>query len=153
MSRGMWSGRSFLASCVMVLAVAGVTGCVPGNVCTTIGYFSTAEITLAEPRPGLTLQLCDGADCEPVPVTGPVGAAPEGSPSPPAEDTGVLDITGNSSSGWTAQFTGGQPTIGYRLTDAASQVVGQGDVDVEWVQVGGSAQCGGPREATVELPD
>ncbi|WP_460781186.1 hypothetical protein [Microbacterium shaanxiense] len=47
---------------------------------------------------------------------------------------------------------GGEPTMGYRLTDETGVVVDQGHVNVDWTRIDGSEQCGGTRQAVVELP-
>ncbi len=70
---------------------------------------------------------------------------------PVADDTGVMTITGNSVSGWSAEFLGGQAAVGYLLKDATGAVVAHGVVDVDWVRVGGTERCGGPREAQIEI--
>lgn len=72
-------------------------------------------------------------------------------PTSVAADTGVLRITGDSTSGWSATFTGGQPVIGFRITDGAERVIREGYVDADWVRVGGTERCGGPREAGITL--
>jgi hypothetical protein len=72
-------------------------------------------------------------------------------PLPPVEDTGVASIIGDGVTGWTADFLGGQPTIGWRLLDASGLQLAEGTADAEWERVGGSAQCGGPREAEITL--
>ncbi|MEU1972648.1 hypothetical protein ABZ477_13385 [Microbacterium sp. NPDC019599] len=138
---------------VPVLALLTLTGCVPiGFACPAIGYTSVAHVTLAEPQPGLTLQLCDGEGCEPGPPMQPVEIASPGATAEPVLETGVFEITGDSATGWTAVFSGGQPVIGYRLLDKNGMTVTQGGLEVEWVRVGGDERCGGPREAEIELP-
>jgi hypothetical protein len=152
----------------VALLCAGLTACAPpGVACPAIGYFSSAQIVLSEPKSGVQLELCDGEGCVPGPPIAPVdaplviatelpatsGDAPAVEPDEtPIEDTGVLAIAGNGLTGWNADFVGGQPVIGYRVIGADGAVIAEGAVEVEWVRVGGSAQCGGPREAKVELP-
>lgn len=72
-------------------------------------------------------------------------------PLPAARDTGVMSIIGDGVTGWTADFLSGQPTIGWRLLDATGVELAQGKADADWKRVGGSAQCGGPREAMITL--
>lgn len=130
-------------------AVAVLTGCGPvGFACTAVGYISVARVMLTEPRPGLSLELCDGEGCTPGPAPGP---AQIGATEGPLE-TGVVGLDGESDSGWSANLLGGQPVLGYRLTDATGTVVSEGYVDVEWVRIDGTEQCGGNREAHVVLP-
>ena len=71
---------------------------------------------------------------------------------PVVEDTGVFSIVGDGVSGWSADFFGGQSTVGYRLTDSVGDLIAEGTIDVEWVRVGGTERCGGPREAEIQLP-
>ena len=134
------------------LAILGVvlTGCASSYpfACTAIGYGSTAYVALGNARPGLAIELCDGDGCIPGPVEMPVeiGATEE-----PA-DTGIFSLEGDSVTGWSAALLGGQPVLGYRLTDSTGAIVAEGYVDVDWVRVDGTEQCGGNREARVEIP-
>lgn len=133
----------------------GLTACSPpfGTTCPAIGYFSVAHVTLSEPRPGVTLELCDGEECEPGPPLAPAGLQEIRTSAPPVnDDTGILKLSGNSQEGWSAEFIGGQPVIGYRLSAAFGEVITEGSVEVDWVRIGGTPQCGGPREARVTLP-
>lgn len=116
-------------------ALLGLNGCalVP-TACPAIAWSSTASISLAQPRPGLTLQLCTGEGCE-----------------PGGSDSGVIGITGSSEGGWSTSVPFAPPVLGYRLRDAAAAVVDEGYVPVEWRRVGGDERCGGPAEATVTL--
>ncbi|PWC04216.1 hypothetical protein DCE94_08655 [Agromyces badenianii] len=131
-----------------ILGVA-LTGCASSYpfACPAIGYGSTAYVTLSDPRPGLTIELCDGDGCVPGPVEMPVeiGATEE-----PVE-TGIFSLDGDSATGWTAALFGGQPVLGYRLTDSAGALVAEGHAEVDWARVDGTEQCGGNREARVEL--
>lgn len=71
---------------------------------------------------------------------------------PMVEDTGVLTLVGDGVAGWSADFVGGQSVVGYQLTDTVGGVVAEGTVDVDWVRVGGTERCGGPRKAEIDLP-
>ncbi|TQO19596.1 hypothetical protein FB472_1173 [Rhodoglobus vestalii] len=146
--------RSLLAIFMMVLMSLGLAGCAGfGTVCTAEGYLGVARLSLSDPRTDMSLELCDGQDCEPgaPPQRGGVEPA-ETSPAPVTVDTGVLSLSGDSVDGWRADFVGGQPVVGYRLRDTSGEIVSEGSVNVDWVRVGGTAQCGGPREAVIELP-
>jgi hypothetical protein len=71
----------------------------------------------------------------------------------PPNDTNPQEMDGSSEVGWQATFIlGGGPTMGYRLTDETGTVVGEGHMKVDWIRIDGSEQCGGNRQATVELP-
>lgn len=121
--------------------------------CTTIGYTSMAHIQLAEPRPGVRLELCDGEGCAPGPPTEPVAIPSPGASAPPAApDTGVASLTGDSATGWAAEFFVGQPVLGFRLTEIGRTEPVEGFVDVDWIRVDGSEECGGPRDVEIQLP-
>ncbi|MBB5641096.1 hypothetical protein [Cryobacterium roopkundense] len=112
-----------------------------------------AKIALAEPKAGVALELCDGVGCVPGPPMAPVKLQPAGTTVEPIiEETGVFTLVGDGISGWRADFVGGQSMVGYRLTDTVGGVVAEGAIDVDWVRVGGTERCGGPREADIELP-
>lgn len=128
-----------------------LTACSPSTdvACPAIGYSSNATIVLSNPRPGLTLELCDGEGCVPGPPMEPVQIGATQQPN----DATPQDVSGSSDVGWQATFIlGGDPTMGYRLTDGTGAVVGEGYVKVDWIRIDGSEQCGGTRRAKVELP-
>lgn len=119
-----------------------------------VGYFNTAHLALSDPRPGLSLELRAEYTTEPRPTDAPGEYLTTGDQSLEAVDeTGVYNLTGDSVSGWTAVTnTSAPPTFGYRITDASRTTVAEGSVEVNWVQVGGITECGGPREADITLP-
>ncbi|MGR0318160.1 hypothetical protein [Agromyces sp. ZXT2-3] len=145
---------------VPVLAVIAVamTACAPLGAdddvdCPAVAYSNTARLTLSEPRSGLLLELSGEAGSEPDATETPVEFRRTGDQSlQVVEETGVDDLTGNSATGWTAQLVGAYPTVLYRITDDSRTVVAEGSVEVDWVQVGGTPECGGPREADITLP-
>lgn len=102
------------------------------NACTTVGYPADLDIVLSEPTPGLELELCLGADCEP-------------------GDDDTLSTTGDSSAGWSASVVNAFDTARYWVTDQAGATVTEGELPVEWIRVGGSEQCGGPMEASLVI--
>jgi hypothetical protein len=130
----------------------GLAACSPATVCTTIGYPSTARITLAEPRDDVDLEVCAGEGCEPGPSPGDAAAEPVRSGAPANEDSGIYALRGDGSTGWTADFSGTEDEMGYRLLGADGAAIAEGGVRVEWVRVGGTEECGGPQEAEIELP-
>jgi len=133
---------------LLLLSLVLLTGCVsPFVACTTIGYSSVVNIELLEPRPGLELSLCEGEDCTPGPVELPTEVGSTQSPIP----TGVFELTGDSSNGWSASLGSGQPLLGYQLTDENGSVVAQGVAEANWVRIDGTEQCGGNRLAEVRL--
>ena len=133
---------------LLLLSLVLLTGCVPPFIaCTAIGYGSVARIELLEPRPGLELALCEGGNCTPGPVEMPIEVGATERPTP----TGVFELTGDSSIGWSAALNSGQPVLGYRLTDEDGAVVAEGVTAADWVRVDGTEQCGGNRLAEVQL--
>lgn len=140
--------RRFGSVTLTALSVALLSGCAPfGISCPAIGYGSTAYITLDQPRTGVTLEVCDGEGCTPGPAMEPTGV---GVTEEPVE-TGIHQLTGDSSTGWSASMLGGQPVLGYRLVDDTGAVIAEGSVDVEWVRIDGDDRCGGNRAAQVVL--
>lgn len=131
-------------------ALLAVTGCalVPTPfACTTIGYTAVASVDISQPTAGLRLELCAGERCTPGPVEVPVEIGATATPLP----TGVFELSGNSRTGWTATFLDAQPQLGYRLTDKLGTVAAEGYIDVEWIRVDGSEQCGGNMRADVVI--
>lgn len=133
MQRRLWAAG-------IVLACGADEACAPaGFVCPAIGYTNTAHISLSEPRPGLDLWMCDPDGCD---------------PRPAARDTDLdqWSLTGNSATGWIANFTGGYSSAQFLLTDTAGAVVAEGSLEVEWIRVNGTERCGGNQEADIEIP-
>ncbi|WP_166880133.1 hypothetical protein [Salinibacterium sp. ZJ450] len=64
----------------------------------------------------------------------------------------MLTLTGDGVTGWSAEFLDGQSVVGYRLADTVGGVIAEGAIDADWVRIGGTEQCGGPKEAEIELP-
>ncbi|GEM_PF-1591671 len=134
---------------LVAVSIGLLSGCIPfGFACPAIGYGSTAHIVLEGPRPGLRLDLCDGAGCTPGPVMEPVEIGATAAPV----DTGIHLVEGDSVSGWSASMFGGQPVLGYRITDSTGVIVAEGHVDVDWVRIDGDDRCGGNRVAEAVLP-
>ncbi len=136
----------------MILTPFLLTGCseIFPVACPAVGYSSSATITLETPRSGLILEVCNGEGCVPGPPAEPLRI---GDKVESRDDGAFTELSGSSLDGWQAVFMlGGEPVLGYRLTDEAGVVVGEGYVRVDWVRINGSEQCGGNRTATVELP-
>lgn len=135
-------------SAIVAVLLLGCAGPDPG-VCPAIGYMSTATITLENPQPDLALEVCDGEGCL---LDLPAQPA-EIRAKEPTRDPGLVHLTGTSLDGWQAGFVlGGEQAIGYRLTDDAGAVIGEGHMALDWRRVDGTEQCGGNRQAAVELP-
>lgn len=94
------------------------------------------------------LDVCDGERCVPKPPIDPAQTDTSHQP----DDVALQDLNRSSETGWSARFFGGGPILGYRLTDEAGTVVREGHVQVNWVRIDGSEQCGGNRRATAVLP-
>ena len=128
------------------LAASSTAACMP-IACTTIGYSSTLTLRLAEPRDDAILELCVTAGCTPRPIDDPTPAAPDA-------DEGIwssVDGGGDGVVGWTISIMTGGPAVVYRVLAADGTVIDDGEVEPDWVRVGGSEQCGGPAEAEVVL--
>lgn len=141
-------GRAVIVALVCTSGV--LTGCAGIiDACPAIGYSSAVTITLENPRPGLTLEVCEGEGCTAGPPAEPRRVGEER----PVDETSLTELVGSSANGWRATFIlGGEPVLGYRLVDGVGAVVGAGHVPIEWVRIDGSEQCGGNRHADLELP-
>lgn len=130
---------------LVLTACAGVLGTFA---CAAIGYSSVASIRLSEPTAGLRLELCSGSECTPGPVEMPVEV---GSTATPLL-TGILQLDGNSEAGWTATLLTAPSQMGFRITDGNGATVKGGYVDVDWVRIDGTEECGGNHESDIVIP-
>ncbi|GAA4046572.1 hypothetical protein [Agromyces indicus] len=143
---------------VLAVTAVALTACAPLGEdddvdCPAVAYSNTARLTLSEPRSGLLLELSREDSSEPDSTKTPVEFRRTGDqPLQVVEETGVDDLTGDSATGWTAQLVGAYPTLLYRIIDDSRTMVAEGSVEVDWVQVGGTPECGGPMEADITLP-
>jgi hypothetical protein len=137
----LWAGTIT----AVLFALAGCAAVPTRFACPAIGYINTASIELADPAPGLRLELCSGASCTPGLVEAPVEIG--ATSTPPA--TGVFELTGNSESGWTATLLDAPADIAFRVTDTTGNSGGEGVVHVDWKRVDGNDRCGGNQEADV----
>lgn len=147
------------------LAASATVACMPlPVVCTTVGYASVLTVTPAEPRPDISLELCVTEGCTPrafdeAPSDQPIEVCETeecitGAPEEPAAsaDDGIWQIeSGDGRDGWTVSIFSGGTVVAYRLLDADGALLAEGEVEPDWVRVGGSEQCGGPAEAEVVL--
>lgn len=136
---------AMLLSLGIIMTMSGCTW--PVFACPAIGYSSIVSVTLEQPQPGLTLELCDGEGCEPGGAQ--LSFSDESELDPNA--TGITALSGDSEKGWEAWVLNGKPVLGYRLSDAAGKVLTSGSVDTDWVRVNGNEQCGGNRQSEVSL--
>lgn len=138
--------RVALAAAVVVAAVA-TAACAPLPLaCTTIGYSSTLTVTLADPRDDVALELCLSDGCTPAPLD-------QLSSDEAFAEGRFGEASGDGVDGWTVVLGGGGDVVGYRLLDADGTVLAEaeGELEPDWVRVGGSEQCGGPAEAELVL--
>lgn len=155
--------RRVALAAAVVVAAGATAACAPlPFACTTIGYSSTLTVTLADPRDDVALELCLAEGCTPRPVDeiasdepieicqteACITATPDGSAQ---GDDGHWALEGGDGlDGWTITIISGD-VVGYRLLAADGTVLAEGEVEPDWVRVGGSEQCGGPAEAEVVL--
>ncbi|WP_334148390.1 hypothetical protein [Microbacterium sp.] len=134
---------------LLLASVVVLSGCVPfGFACTTIGHGSVIHVTLAQPRPGLDVELCAGAGCIPGP---PDQGVQLGATEVPAS-TGIFGLSGSSETGWTASIGAEPKPLRYTVLDATGAVVASGEADVAMMRIDGTEQCGGNMEGMIELP-
>ena len=143
MRRLVWAAVTASA----LLALAGCTGLPSLFACPAIGYSSIASIRLSEPAVGLRLALCSGSNCTPGPVEKPVEVGSTATPLP----TGIFQLDGNSETGWTATLLDAPTQMGFRISDGSGATVKEGSLDVDWIRVDGTEQCGGNQEADLVI--
>ena len=126
----------------LALAGTALTGCDTVTACPAIGYAHTLTVALAEGWPagtGRTVHL----DCSP--ACG-VEWLEDGTMS--AQTSAPL--AGTSAS---VPFSITPPdSVVVRVLDATGAELTRFGADPEWRRVGGTAECGGPSEATVTVP-
>jgi hypothetical protein len=120
-----------------LVAAMGLTGCVP-FACPAIGWMNTLTIELDGDAAAVDrVQLCTDDGCAPaddVSMTGPLG---------------LISVTDHDGDTWTFSVDGLPAIFTVRTLAADGTVLSDTEVTPEWERVGGSAQCGGPGEATV----
>ena len=109
-------------------AVLALTACGTGpTVCPAVGWSNGLTVRLPDewpPGEGRTVRV-EGAEAA-TPLTGRTAAVSFPMATPDSADVTVLGPDGG--------------------------VLAEVDADLDWVRVGGSAECGGPHEATVTVP-
>ena len=127
----------------VVLAVLAVTGCGAGpeTACPAIGYSSTLLVELGAGWPdeaGRTVRVDCAGPC-PDPLAGTGGP----------DDVRTAELTGTS-----ATFDWFDATGDVVVTVLGPDGVELASVDtaLEYERVGGTAECGGPMQATVTVP-
>ena len=131
-------------ACAMAAALA-LGACTGGaaTVCPAIGWSTALVVELADDWPpveGGSLTV----DCSPM-----CGWAVVEAGSPPDQAGVSAPLPGRSA---VLQLSRTPETVAIRVLGADGVELADVDADLEWVRVGGSEQCGGPMEATVEVP-
>lgn len=134
----------FVAGLVaLVLAAVSVSGL--EQACPAIGWGSQLFVELAVDRPtARAVQVECPAPCGlPVPMPEP------GAPEPTGPESATVELTGSTA---TVSFVLGAPDlITLRVLDGGGAVLTAAEVDLDWIRVGGTVECGGPHEAQVTI--
>ncbi len=115
--------RTVRAAALAALVVPVMTGCAQERVCPPIGWGSTLVVELGPEWPDL------------------VGASVR------LEDSAAVPLRGGS-----AAFSLDMPrpgTVVVTVLDAQGAPLAETETEPDWRRVGGTAECGGPSEATV----
>ena len=137
------SGPRALAWAAAVLALAGCDGVV-GRACPAVAWGNALTVELADdwsPGEGHSVQVSCPEPCRP--------EALEGTPSGPVRE-GAAPLVGDRATVSFVLETPESVAVAVLGTDGA--VLAELTADLEWVRVGGSAECGGPHEAMVTVP-
>ncbi|MGY1715795.1 hypothetical protein ACI78R_15140 [Geodermatophilus sp. SYSU D01106] len=132
-----------LLTALLLAGCAGAPGGPDGAVCPAIGWTNGLRVELAgdwgEPAPASVRVACAGG-CGQV-------VREDADPVPRAEV--VAEVTG-STAGVPVDMTTPDSAV-VTVLAADGTVLAEEERDLDWVRVGGSAACGGPMEAAVEV--
>ncbi len=145
---------------VLVLAV-----CVPVSSCSTacpaIGWVNSVTVELAGDVSSVdTVQLCDGDSCSQLAPQAAPSATRSISPTlsvdpsapftpEPQRTSAPFYATRIDAGTWRFSVMMGSPDrVSAKALSASGEVVAETEADLDWKRVGGSAQCGGPSEAS-----
>jgi len=122
--------RSGIAAVVMMASVA-LTGCVQTTGCPAIGWINTVQVSVTGDEASLgSIESCFDAE-------------------------GCFRSDGaerNADGSWTVSIGMTEPdTISVSGYDSSGALLTETTSDLDWRQVGGSEQCGGPAEASALL--
>ena len=128
------------------LAVLALTGCDGGvaQACPAVAWGNALTVELAHdwlPGEGHSVRMSCPQPCHP--------EALGGTPSGPIQE-GVAPLVGDRATVSFVLETPDEVEVAVLGPDGA--VLAELTADLEWVRVGGSAECGGPHEATVTVP-
>ncbi|WP_459980068.1 hypothetical protein [Isoptericola variabilis] len=105
----------------------------PPQACPAIGYSSVLTVTLeGDTSDVAVLQVRDGEQWQP--------------PYPPDAEVPAIPTTHDGGT-WTFTLFSPPNQIALRALDDDGDVLARTEVDVGWVRVGGTPECGGPTEA------
>jgi len=124
-----------IVALAILAAFVGPRVAVPPQACPAIGYSSVLRVTLEGDTSEVAfIQVRDGDQWQP--------------PYPP--DAAVPAIpTSHDGDTWTFTLFSSPRSVMLRALDDDGDVLERTEVDVGWVRVGGTAECGGPAEAEV----
>jgi hypothetical protein len=123
---------------LLTASLAACTG--TPHACSAVGWSNQVRVHLSGDTAGVEgVTFCAGASCTPPPA-----------PATPAP--GTMSITTRSGNDWTISIDMTTPSTGHLAAfDAAGDRLIDQRVVLEWKRVGGTAECGGPERAEVEL--
>ena len=131
---------SVAVRCAVVLAVLASAGCGPVTACPAIGYSRTLLVELGAgwpDEPGRSVRV----DCQ--------GPCPDPLATGGRDDVRTAELTGTSARiDW---FEGTGDVVVTVLAPDGTELASV-DTAPEYERVGGTAECGGPMEATVTVP-
>lgn len=124
---------------LLVAGAVGGCGTVGETECTTIGWSDLLRVDVQGDATRVdAVRYCDADGCWPDPSASP--------------DTGPLGDITRSGDTWNVTMFGGAPeTVTLQLVTDDGTVLREVERVPEWVRVGGTAECGGPHEATVTI--
>lgn len=137
--------RSALAGTAAAVTIA-LGGCSGGQgyvveACPAIGWINHVTVTVhGDPASVASLEICDGETC----VSGPGDTA--------ADLADLWYYVDRDGSTWNFDLGMSTPDpVTVRAFGADEALLVESTISPEWVRVGGSEQCGGPHEGTVDL--
>lgn len=146
---------SALSAAALTLVLSGCAG----YACPAVGYIPTliVEVHGASDKVA-AVQLCNDSGCTPsfpagtlvsmptaipaLPMTGSISNGPNQAPSVGVEHSGPS---------WRFSDFIGPQNFTVKLLAADGSVLASTDASPHWLRVGGTEQCGGPQEATVDI--
>lgn len=122
-----------------LLLACAVAGCgTEETACTTIGWTNLLRVEVSGDVTRVDdVRYCDAEGCWPDPSA--------------SRGAGPLGEVERSSDTWSLTMLGMPESVSLQLVGDDGTVLHEVERDPEWVRVGGSAECGGPHEATVTV--